>query len=99
VCRVKGVKLGRFLLEEPVTNITQDAQDAGVGSATAGLLGGEILRRFKVILDYARSRVILEANRQLASPFTFDMSGMSLAAQGPDFREYRVRTLIEGSPG
>jgi hypothetical protein len=98
VSRVRGVQLGRFLLKEPVTNITQSAQDAGVDSDKAGLIGGEILRRFRVIVDYRRARVILEANKQLASPFTFDMSGMSLSAQGPELREYRVRTLIEGSP-
>jgi C-terminal processing protease CtpA/Prc len=28
----------------------------------------------------------------------FDMSGMSLAAQGEDYREYRVRMVIGGSP-
>ena len=95
VSRVGGLRLGGRVVKEPVTNITQDA---GVGADKAGLIGGEILRRFNLVIDYRRARVILEANSQFTSPFEFDMSGMSLSAQGSDFRTYRVRTLIEGSP-
>jgi predicted aspartyl protease len=98
VSRVRGLQLGHFVIANPTTNITQGAQDTGLSTEKAGLIGGEILRRFKVIVDYKRERVILEASNRLASPFEFDMSGMSLAAPGPDFRTYRVRTLVEGSP-
>ena len=65
---------------------------------TVGLLGGEILRRFTVTVDYSRSRIILEPNAQLATPMEFDMSGISLAAVESDPSTYRVRTLIEQSP-
>jgi C-terminal processing protease CtpA/Prc len=82
----------------PVVNVTPDAEGAGVSGSTAGLLGGEILRRFTVTLDYSRSRIILEPNAQLDAPMEFDMSGMSLAAVASDPSTYRVRTLIEQSP-
>ena len=35
----------------------------------------------------------------LAEPTEFDMSGLSLAAQGAGYREYRVRSVIPASPG
>jgi predicted aspartyl protease len=98
VSRVGAIQLGRFVIKEPVTSIAQGAQDAGVESGKAGLIGGEILSRFTVIVDYTRARVILEANSQFESPFEFDKSGMSLSAQGENFRTYRVRTLVEGAP-
>lgn len=62
-----------------------------------GLLGGEVLRRFTVTVDYSRSRIILEPNAQLDAPMEFDMSGMSLAALS-NSSMYRVRMLIEQSP-
>ena len=98
VVRIAGVRLGRFLVTKPVVTVTPDAEGAGVSGDTVGLLGGEILRRFTVTVDYSRSRIILEPNAQLDAPMEFDMSGMSLAAVSSDPSMYRVRTLIEQSP-
>ena len=86
------------MVPTPVVNVTPDAEGAGVSGSTVGLLGGEILRRLKVTVDYSRSRIILEPNAQLDAPMEFDMSGMSLAAVASDPSTYRVRTLIEQSP-
>ena len=98
VVRVKGVRLGAFVVSEPVATIIPGFMEAGIEEEAAGLIGGEILRRFTVVIDYARSRVILEPNRQFSAPIEFDMSGMSLAAQDSDLKTYAVRTLIEGGP-
>jgi predicted aspartyl protease len=98
VVRMAGVRLGRFLVTNPVVTVTPDAEGAGVSGDTVGLLGGEALRRFTVTVDYSRSRIILEPNAQLDAPMEFDMSGMSLAAVSSDPSMYRVRTLIEQSP-
>jgi predicted aspartyl protease len=97
VVRIAGVRLGRFLVTNPIVNVTPDADGAGVSGGTVGLLGGEVLRRFTVTVDYSRSRIILEPNAQLDAPMEFDMSGMSLAALS-NSSMYRVRTLIEQSP-
>jgi hypothetical protein len=98
VTRNAGIRLGRFLVKNPVVTVTPDAEGAGVSGDTVGLLGGEVLRRFTVIVDYSRSRIILEPNAQLDVPMEFDMSGMSLAGIPSDPSTYRVRTLIEQSP-
>jgi hypothetical protein len=98
VVRVAGIRLGRFLVTNPVVSITPDVEGAGVSGGTVGLLGGEVLRRFTVTVDYSRSRIILEPNVELDAPMEFDMSGMSLAAVSSDPSMFRVRTLIEQSP-
>jgi C-terminal processing protease CtpA/Prc len=96
--RIAGIRLGRFLVTNPVVTVTPDAEGAGVSGGTVGLLGGEVLRRFRVTVDYSRSRIILEPNAQLDAPMEFDMSGMSLAAVSSDPSMFSVRTLIETSP-
>ena len=98
VTRIDRVRLGPMNFETVIANITPTADDAGIGGETVGLLGGGVLRRFSVTLDYARSQVTLEPNRFFSEPFEFDMSGMSLAAQGSDLREYRVRSVIRRTP-
>jgi hypothetical protein len=98
VMRLKSIRLGDAALANVVTNVTPNAEAAGVGGETMGLLGGEALRRFRIFVDYSRSQAFLEPNGSIPEPFEFDMSGMSLAAQGATLHEYRVRSVIPGSP-
>lgn len=63
-----------------------------------GVIGTEILRRFKVIFDYSRSRVILEPGAALGDPFDVDMLGVSWLARGADFRTFEVDRVLDGSP-
>ena len=50
-----------------------------------GIIGTEILRRYKVIWDYPHSRVVLEPNNRVSEPYEYNMSGLSLVADGIDF--------------
>ncbi|HEV8368787.1 MAG TPA: aspartyl protease family protein [Pyrinomonadaceae bacterium] len=62
------------------------------------LIGGELLRRFTVTLDYPHQRMVLLPNRDLSKPFLFDGSGLILR-QERDTRLFRIKTVIPGSPG
>jgi predicted aspartyl protease len=78
--RVASLKIGGIELSRPVTSLYGDS--AGVFSGNSewiGNIGGDILRRFKVFLDYANKRIILEPHAGTAEPFEADMSGVMLA--------------------
>ena len=99
VTRVPRLQVGGFTLIDVIANVAPDEETAGVSAATAGILGGEFLKRFAVTVDYPRQRIVLRASDAgLGAATEFDMSGMSLAAQGPDLKVYRVRAVIPGSP-
>ncbi len=101
IARAKSFQMGSFVMKTPVANFSQDAEGTEGNEASTeygGLIGAEILRRFKLIIDYSRKRIILEPNRNLSQRFEFDMSGVSLAADGEDFRTFKVRALVEKSP-
>jgi predicted aspartyl protease len=100
VTRINSMKLGRFTLGHIVTTVAANAEAAGLEDDATGILGGALLKRFAVTIDYSRRQVILESRSDegLAEPTEFDMSGLSLAAQGESYREYRVRLVIPGSP-
>lgn len=70
----------------------------GVPSVAPGvaLIGGEILRRFRVIADYARQRLILEPGAHLDDPFPRDVSGLDLRLEAPRLAVHSVRA---GWPG
>ena len=61
------------------------------------LIGGGLLRRFIVTLDFPHQRMMLLPNSDLTKPFPFDSSGLILR-QERDSRLFRVRTVIPGSP-
>ena len=98
VGRVDRIELGGIAIDRPITMF----QSAGPGHISApgtlGNIGGGILRRFRVIFDYRRSRMILEPNPRLAEPFEYDMSGLSLRAIGPDYQKLMIARVLEGSP-
>ena len=101
VTRINGLKLGRFTLGHIVTNVAASTEAAGLEDDATGILGGALLKRFIVTIDYSRNQLILQSRSDdgVAEPTEFDMSGLSLTAQSEGYREYRVRSVIPASPG
>jgi hypothetical protein len=97
VGRIESLELGRFKLNQPVTAFPQTTGFIAREGA-AGNIGGLILRRFKVIFDYSRRRMILEPNKHFADPFDIDMSGLALITDSPQFKLIKVQRVTEGSP-
>lgn len=58
--RLESLRLGSRDVRSPVTLFSQARTGNLAGSDYDGLIGNAILRRFKVIFDYSRSRMILE---------------------------------------
>ncbi|HJR08823.1 MAG TPA: aspartyl protease family protein [Pyrinomonadaceae bacterium] len=96
--RVPNVQLGRFRFKKNVAIFFQDKQGVVASPEFDGVIGAEILRRFKVIFDYSRQRMILESNRYISDPEEYDMSGILLIAEGKDFKTFKVGRIIEHSP-
>ncbi len=82
--RVNNVRLGRFVIDHPITHFSQAAKGDYASSKYDGLIGDRILSRFRVIVDYSRRRMILEPTRHFAEPYEIDMSGMELVTDGDD---------------
>jgi len=99
VLRAETLDLPGFTLRHPVVNLSRSTKGLTSDPAHAGLIGGEVLSRFRVTWDYARARVLLEPNRRYRDPFPYDASGLSLSAQGPDLSTFEVRRVAPGSPG
>jgi membrane-associated protease RseP (regulator of RpoE activity) len=98
VGRVPKVQLGRYAFKNTVAIFFQNKQGITASPEFDGVIGGEILRRFNVTLDYSRLRMILEPNNSLHEPYEYDMSGLLLIAEGTDFKTIKVQQIIEDSP-
>jgi predicted aspartyl protease len=93
-----ALELGRFVFRSPVVGFFQDEDGFGARMDVDGLIGNEILRRFKVIFDYPHKRLILEPNAYLAEPFETNMSGFRLRAGGGDVKTLKAYAVMENSP-
>lgn len=96
--RIEKVALGRFVMEKPLVRFSQDEQGELASADFSGLIGGALLRRFRVIFNYANNQMILEANAHLAEPDEFNMSGLSFSFEAPNFSVLKVNQVTEGSP-
>jgi hypothetical protein len=96
VCRLGALKLGDLTIERPVCTLSQDKGGALASPDWDGLIGGELLSRFKVIFDGPGHRMILEPGPAADQPFETDMSGIALRG-GPtgDLSIYRI---VKDSP-
>jgi hypothetical protein len=99
VGRLPFLEIGPYRIERPLTGFSQAASGAYGRADIAGTIGGSTLRRFTVIYDYKRQRVILEPNSHYADPpEEYDMSGLLLRARGNDLRELFVYKVMANSP-
>ncbi len=93
--RVRNVQVGRFMINNPLVSFSQAE---GAKTDGDGQIGGEVLRRFRLILDYSRRRIILEPNKHLVEPIEGDMSGLELVAEGEGLKTLTINEVLANSP-
>jgi Aspartyl protease/PDZ domain len=95
--RLAAATLGPFRLSRPVTSATTIG-DAGSGEV-AGVLGGEALNRFTVIVDYSRKQLLLIPNRRLRRPSEyFDFLGAQIVSAGEHYNQFQIKAVMPDSP-
>jgi hypothetical protein len=98
VTRLASMQIGTFALKEPVAVFSSDKSGVLASDSFAGIIGGVVLRRCKVIFDYGRKQLILEPASSTPEPYEYDMSGLFLTGEGPEFNRFRVMSVAQDSP-
>lgn len=82
--RIHRLYLNKFTFEKPLAALpdAESAQHLTLVPDRKGSLGGEILRRFTIILDYPGSRMYLKRNRSFNDAFHLNMSGLEIKHDG-----------------
>jgi len=96
--RVSSLQLGRFVIENPITGFSRSIKGALAVTSNDGYIGGEVLRRFKVLFDYYHGRLMLEPNEHFSEAYEAEMSGILLTTEGSDLKTLRIKRTIEDSP-
>ncbi len=82
--RIHAFKIGKFEFDEPTASFPDSTSIAFVRifKERNGSIGGKILKRFTVILDYPNKKITLQKNRFFKEPFNYNMSGIDLIYHG-----------------
>jgi len=98
--RVEKVKLGRYAFKSPIVTYPEAsgiAKALGLGERN-GSLGGEVLKRFKVIFNYDDGKLMLKPNSRYKTAFTYNMSGLEIHTPVPGLPIYEIAKVRKDSP-
>ncbi|MEX0720446.1 MAG: PDZ domain-containing protein [Balneolaceae bacterium] len=98
--RVHQVALGNFKFKEPIVAFPDSASVAKALqlSDRNGSVGGEILRRFKVIFHYKDGYLLVRRNSNFKKDFNYNMSGVEVVTPLPNLPFYIVSKVRQDSP-
>lgn len=98
--RVNNVSIGNISLKNVLAFFTDTSSynKNFVMVGRNGTLGGDLLGRFNVTLDYAHQMAYFEHNTNYKSPFEYNMSGFDIVGSGDFFEKIEIVNVIEKSP-
>ncbi|HEU4429312.1 MAG TPA: aspartyl protease family protein [Myxococcota bacterium] len=96
IARAKSLRFAGLGVREPVANLSTQAAGAFAATDLAGNIGGGILKRFDLVLDYPNERIFFEPNRNFEARDVFDRSGLWLNDAGDALL---VIDVTAGGPG
>lgn len=95
--RIERFSLGSWKVEKPVVR-QFPARGFGGGPEPDGLIGAEFLRRFRVLVDYSRTRLVLTPNSHYEDLSRFDASGLRVH-RSPAVRDgFPIFLVVPGTP-
>jgi hypothetical protein len=97
LARPEELDLGRLAVHGPVALISSSWRRNTAMSRIAGNIGGGLLKRFLVTLDYPQGTLYLQPNRHFAEPDVFDRSGLWVM-RASDGSAFEVADVIPDSP-
>jgi len=99
--RLAKIKLGKYELDEfvasfPYANSYIDSLLA-LRFSRNGSIGGELLSRFTVIIDYSKEMMYLKKNRSFKKPNFYNLSGITVRAIGSKLNVFEITEIRKGS--
>lgn len=98
--RVGSVEFGKFDFDDVIASWPDRGSFSDVLKKTGrqGTLGGGVLNRFTVIVDYFNGNLYYRRNRNFSNKFEYNMSGIEVKAVGQKLNQYIVSNVRKGSP-
>ncbi|MEN8776187.1 MAG: PDZ domain-containing protein [Polaribacter sp.] len=96
--RIPKLKIGKFEIEEPTVSFLDSAstRNARTFKQRNGSIGGSVLKRFKVWLDYRNRKIMLKKKVSFKDGFNYNMSGLDVVYNGKQLvREKTTNKILD----
>lgn len=100
ISRVKEFALGDSIVFEEVITAYPDEKSVRhvqKGTNRNGSVGGEILKRFRVVFDYQGEKIYLKKNSSYTASFDYNKTGMLIKAKGKKHNQFIIDHIDEDS--
>jgi hypothetical protein len=100
LARIDGVQLSDYALSDVIVSYPDDAtySDSLFVAERNGTIGGEMLRKFRVVIDFFGEKIYLRKNARYKKPFDYNMSGIEFSARGNDLNTFVIYDVRKYSP-
>lgn len=90
--KITGIALGDFYIENAKAAFPDNESYGAISNfgMRNGSLGGEILKRFDVVFDYANKTIKLKKNKLFKAPFHYNLSGLDVQHNGMRYIAERI---------
>ncbi len=91
--KVDGLYIGDFEMKEVTASFPDSLYIQGISlKERQGSLGGSVLRRFNLIVDYPNRKITFKKNNFFSKPFFYNMSGLTIQHSGVRVaKDYNIR--------
>ncbi len=81
--KIKELRIGDFVMKDVTTSFPDSIYIRGISrDKRQGSIGGSILRKFDLIIDYPNKRISYKKNKFFYKPFHYNMSGLTVQHTG-----------------
>ncbi len=97
--RIRSFQIGPYVIPAPIAIFSKRSALANGAPRLAGEIGGGMLRRFNLVLNYSHQQILFDPNSDFRNDEFEDMSGVSVIAGGPALKRFEVVQVRRGTPG
>jgi hypothetical protein len=98
IVRIQELRLGGVKVPHPTTGLGGERKGFLARTDIDGVIGNAAFEGSRLIVDYARRRVIIEARAAASTRCDYDTSGLRLIARGPGLSRVLVDYVVPRSP-
>lgn len=98
--RLNRLEFGDFYFNNIVANYQDISESVKLESVSKrnGILGGVLMSRFDIIIDYPKEKLYLLPHRKYNKKFKYDKSGLELIISGTQLKTILIYNVLDNSP-
>ena len=98
--RLRSLSVGKAKLGNVISHFQEliEESDSAYVNNRNGLIGGELLYRFNIIIDFNKEKMYTLPNKYFKNSFEYDKSGLVLIAGGLTLNQFTVYNVLANSP-